>query len=192
MLNMYWPSDWYWTVAGDNTKAWSSKQMGYVDAQSVPDGLIPTRIASESELRSVLRDLRLAFDLADKKELLSEQVDADAERVRLRYITPGVGQSMTYLEKHNQAIAVEAMGEAAANALSEQDRTAQFPTLSASVGIEAATLWDCAQIVVQTYEAWAALSNQIERTRLMGKRSISLASDAAAAQAAYEAIAWPQ
>lgn len=134
-----------------------------------------------------------AYDtLADVKSVLSSRVDADAERVRLRYITPGVGQSMTYLEKHNQAIAVEAMGQQAANALSEQDRTAQFPTLAASVGIEAATLWDCAQIVVQTYEAWAALSNQIERTRLMGKRSISLASDAAAAQAAYEAITWPQ
>jgi hypothetical protein len=84
------------------------------------------------------------------------------------------------------------MGQDSANALSEHDRTAQFPTLAASVGIEAATLWDCAQIVVQTYEAWAALSNQIERTRLMSKRSISLASDAAAAQAAYEAITWPQ
>lgn len=133
-----------------------------------------------------------AYDpAADVKADLKSKVDADAERIRLRFITPGVGQSMTYLEKHNQAVAVEAMGQAAANALSEQDRTAQFPTLAASVGIEAATLWDCAQIVVQTYEAWAALSNQIERTRMMGKRSISLASDAAAAQAAYEAIAWP-
>lgn len=134
----------------------------------------------------------VALAMADLKAKLSAQVNADAETVRLRYITPGVGQSMTYLEKHNQAVAVEGLGEEAANALSEHDRTAQFPTLSASVGIEAATLWDCAQIVVQTYEAWAALSNQIERTRLMGKRAISLASDAAAARAAYEAITWPQ
>lgn len=134
----------------------------------------------------------VALALTDLKAKLFAQVNADAETVRLRYITPGVGQSMTYLEKHNQAVAVEGLGEEAANALSEQDRTSQFPTLSASVGIEAATLWDCAQIVVQTYEAWAALSNQIERTRLMGKRAISLASDAAAARAAYEAITWPQ
>ena len=126
------------------------------------------------------------------KDQLSKRVDEDAERVRLRYITPGVGQSMTYLEKHNQAIAVEALGETAANALSEQDRAAQFPTLAASVGIEAPTLWACAQLVILKYEAWAALSHVIERTRLLGKKSISDASDAAAAQAAYEAIAWPQ
>lgn len=143
--------------------------------------------------REAGRTAMSALDVAAPiKAELKSKVDADAERVRLRYITPGVGQSMTYLEKHNQAVAVEGLGEEAANALSEQDRTAQFPTLSASVGIEAATLWDCAQIVVQTYEAWAALSNQIERTRLMGKRAISLASDAAAARAAYEAITWPQ
>lgn len=126
------------------------------------------------------------------KDQLSKRVDEDAERVRLRYITAGVGQSMTYLEKHNQAIAVEALGETAANALSEQDRAAQFPTLAASVGIEAPTLWACAQLVILKYEAWAALSHVIERTRLLGKKSISDASDAAAAQAAYEAIAWPQ
>lgn len=151
-----------------------------------------TDAATEQD-RTAVAAVVAAFDVsAPIKAELKSKVDADAERVRQRYITPGVGQSMTYLEKHNQAVAVEGLGEEAANALSEHDRTAQFPTLSASVGIEAATLWDCAQIVVQTYEAWAALSNQIERTRLMGKRSISLASDAAAAQAAYEAITWPQ
>lgn len=130
--------------------------------------------------------------LAALKSKLKTRVDDDAETVRLRYITAGVGQSMTYLEKHNQAIAVEALGETAANALSEQDRAAQFPTLAASVGIEAPTLWACAQLVILKYEAWAALSHVIERTRLLGKKSISDASDAAAAQAAYEAIAWPQ
>ena len=131
-------------------------------------------------------------EIAALKAKLKLEVDDAAERTRLRYITPGVGQSMTYLEKHNQAIAVEALGEAAANALSEQDRSAQFPTLAASVGIEVPTLWACAQLVILKYEAWAALSHVIERTRLLGKKSISDASDAAAAQAAYEAIAWPQ
>jgi hypothetical protein len=156
-------------------------------------GEVTGRDALTVEQNAKLDQLIAAHDpLIGIKARLKATVDADAERVRLRYITPGVGQSMTYLEKHNQAVAVEAMGQDSANALSEHDRTAQFPTLAASVGIEAATLWDCAQIVVQNYEAWAALSNQIERTRLMSKRSISLASDAAAAQAAYEAITWPQ
>lgn len=121
---------------------------------------------------------------------LRSRVDEDAEQVRLRYITPGAGMAMTYAEKRDQANAVHAMGQAPANALTEAERIAQFPTLAASVGLEAATLWDCAQLVIAKSEAWADLSNVIERTRLLGKKSISDASDAATARAAYEAIAW--
>ncbi len=164
-----------WNLNGDTLAGleWADQQQGR-----------PTDAEIEAEAARLV--------LPTLKDQLSKRVDEDAERVRLRYITPGVGQSMTYLEKHNQAIAVEALGETAANALSEQDRAAQFPTLAASVGIEAPTLWACAQLVILKYEAWAALSHVIERTRLLGKKSISDASDAAAAQAAYEAIAWPQ
>ncbi len=164
-----------WNLNGDTLAGleWADQQQGR-----------PTDAEIEAEAARLV--------LPTLKDQLSKRVDEDAERVRLRYITHGVGQSMTYLEKHNQAIAVEALGETAANALSEQDRAAQFPTLAASVGIEAPTLWACAQLVILQYEAWAALSHVIERTRLLGKKSISDASDAAAAQAAYEAIAWPQ
>lgn len=122
---------------------------------------------------------------------LKARIDADAELTRIQYITGGFGMALTYLEKHNQANAVHDMGEAAANALSEDDRRRQFPTLAASVGIEAATLWDCAQLVIARYEAWADLSYTIERVRLLAKKLISEASDAAAAQAAYEAVTWP-
>ena len=133
-----------------------------------------------------------AFDIAGAmKSELRAKVDADAERVRLRYITPGAGMAMTYIEKRDQANAVHGMGQQAANALTEQERTEQFPTLAASVGLEAQTLWDCAILVIQRAEAWATLSNAIERTRFAGKKAISDASDAAAARAAYEAITWP-
>ena len=130
-------------------------------------------------------------DLLTPRSTLLSQVDADAERVRLRYITPGAGMAMTYIEKRDQANAVHGMGQQAANALTEQERTEQFPTLAASVGLEAPTLWDCAILVIQRAEAWATLSNAIERTRFAGKKAISDASDAAAARAAYEAITWP-
>ena len=53
------------------------------------------------------------------------------------------------------------------------------------------TLWACAQLVIAKAEAWADLSYSIERARIVGKKTISDASDAAAAQAAYEAITWP-
>lgn len=128
--------------------------------------------------------------LDEIKDALKLSVDDDAERIRMRYLTPGSGMAMTYAEKRDQANAVHAMGEAAANALTEAERIAQFPTLAASVGLEAPTLWDCALLVIDRSEAWADLSNVIERTRLLGKKAISDAPDAASARTAYEAITW--
>lgn len=123
------------------------------------------------------------------KATLQARVDADAENVRLRHITPGSGMALTYKEKQEQAHAVLDMGEEAANAL--PDNGAQsFPILAASVGIEAATLHAVAQLVWQKFETFNALAFVIERTRLAGKKSISDASDAASAKAAYEAITW--
>lgn len=138
-----------------------------------------------------VRVVKSDLPLDTLKPHLKNMVDMDAEAVRLKYITPGAGMAMTYQEKHAQARAVVQIGQAAANALTESEREDQFPTLSASVGIEGVTLWDCAQIVIQRYEAFADLSRVIERTRLQGKKAISDASDAASARAAYEAIAWP-
>lgn len=128
--------------------------------------------------------------LSDKQKYL-DRVDADAEACRLRYITPGAGMAMTYQEKFAQAQAVAAMGAAAADALTQAERESQFPTLSASVGLEAPTLSECADLVLARYAAFAQLSLVIERTRLQGKAFISAASDGAAVVAAYEALTWP-
>lgn len=117
------------------------------------------------------------------------KIDEDAERVRLRYLTPGAGMAMTYAEKRDQANAVHAMGQAAANALTEAERIAQFPTLAASVGIEAETLWDCAIMVIEKAESFATLSNTIERTRLLCKKAVKDA-PIATEQSIYEAITW--
>ena len=129
--------------------------------------------------------------LADVKARLKRDVDDAAENTRLHYITPGFGMMLIYAEKFAQAQAVVSMGEAAANAMSAEDAREQFPTLTASVGIEAETLWGCAQLVLQKYAAFAMLSNGIERARLTAKKSISDASDVTAAFAAYEALTWP-
>jgi len=132
-----------------------------------------------------------AASLAVVKVDHASRLDADAEAARLRFLTPGAGMMMTYQEKFAQAQAVAAVGEAEANALSQVDREEQFPTLAASVGIEAETLWDCAHLVLQKYAEFAQISLVIERTRLSAKKAISDASDAAAVRAAYEAITWP-
>lgn len=129
--------------------------------------------------------------LAALKAELCAKVDDAAERERLRYITPGAGMILTYQEKFAQAVAVEQMGEAAANAMSENQRLLDFPILSASVGVEAATLWDCAVLVRERYTLFAQLANGIERTRLHGKAQIRAATTVQGVRAAYGAIAWP-
>ena len=129
-------------------------------------------------------------DLPALKAELRRRVDVDAESVRLRYITPGNGMQMTYAEKFAQARAVQGLGKEAADAIKPEDGIAQFPTLAASVGLEAATLWECANLVLAKYTQFAGLSNGIERRRLQGKKDIAAAKDVASAQAIYEAIVW--
>ncbi len=128
--------------------------------------------------------------LAELKDQLSANVDMQAEQVRQKYITAGDGMVMTYREKFEQAELVNEIGEVAANALSSEERIAAYPTLAASVGLEAPTLWECAQLVRLNYAQFAQLSHVIEKTRLSGKASVSSASTAEEAQAAYEAIQW--
>lgn len=129
--------------------------------------------------------------MSETKRDYLHRLEAKAEALRMANLTPGSGMAMTYMEKHAQAIAVDGMGEAAANALTEPQRRDQFPTLAASVGIEAATLWDCAQLVMQRYEACAEVSYGIERARLAGKAAINAAATDADAEQAFGAIAWP-
>lgn len=128
--------------------------------------------------------------LAQIKAEIARRVDVDAEKFRLRYITPGVGQQLTYQEKFAQATAVQALGQIAANELTKDQRDAQFPTLSASVGIEADTLWDCCLLVISRYAAFATLSHSIERTRLQAKKDIAASTTIDAARTIYGSIAW--
>lgn len=57
----YDPTDWYWIVAGDESRVWSSKASAYVPVSDatfqawLDHGGIPSRIASEQELADVLR-----------------------------------------------------------------------------------------------------------------------------------------
>lgn len=136
-------------------------------------------------------DIRSYPPLDEMKADYGRRVSELAERERQRYITPGDGMAMTYREKFEQALSVNDIGEQAANALSEQEQFNAYPTLAASVGIEAPTLWDCSQLVIARYEAFTAISYSIERARLKAKKEISSALDADAVLAAYEAITWP-
>lgn len=65
MSKEYTPSDWFWLVGDDQSRAYSSKVGDYVPANDAAfvawkaDGTSPSRIASAAELGAVLAQLSL-------------------------------------------------------------------------------------------------------------------------------------
>lgn len=121
-------------------------------------------------------------ELTVLKSHLSASVDADAESERLKYITPGVGQAMTYAEKAAQAKAALA---------TEDPQPADYPMLAAEIGISGATLADVAGIVASAHQQWIVIGAAIEGVRLRAKAEIGTATTSEEAQAVIAAIVWP-
>ncbi|PZR86249.1 MAG: hypothetical protein DI537_29065 [Stutzerimonas stutzeri] len=121
------------------------------------------------------------LDLVQWKALLTSDIDASAEIARLRYITGGSGQAMTYQQKAQEAALC-----LADSAPVEEN----YPLLSVEVGITASTLIDVAQIVNAAYRSWLQIGAQIEALRLSGKSAVSGAATIADAKTAA-AIVWP-
>lgn len=121
---------------------------------------------------------------------LKKQVEDAAERQRLRYITGGATKAMEYLEARDQAVAVLQMGEAAANALPNHG-VAEFPVLSASVPIEAASLYAAAQLISARYEAYASKAGQIKAKAIEAKAAIDAAQTIADAETVLGSVTWP-
>lgn len=116
------------------------------------------------------------------------EMAADAQRAR--HITPGSTMGAVYAEKAAEAIAVDAMGRDAANAL-PGNGSDMFPLLAASVGIEGETLFDVAELIGSRAEETVTALAAIERVRLQAKKAIKESASIEEAKAIYEAIQWP-
>ncbi|WP_024899523.1 hypothetical protein [Brucella rhizosphaerae] len=127
-------------------------------------------------------DPALAITLATIKAALKVEVDRFAEIERLKYITPGHGQAMTYQQKVAEAQAFKA---------ATNPKAADYPILSSEVGITADTLDEVANIVLAAFAQWQQIGAMIESIRLGAKRDIDAAQDEAAARAIIDAIVWP-
>lgn len=68
--NAYDPRDWFWIVAGDDSRAWSSAECAYVGEW--PAGRV-TRIASESELTEVLQQHRIRGPVVRETDVTTER-----------------------------------------------------------------------------------------------------------------------
>lgn len=131
------------------------------------------------------------IDAATVKAAAKRAVDQTAEKVRLRHITPGDGQSLVYARKEAQARACLAAHDAA-----NPPPAGAYPALEAEIGINGADVLAVAQVVVGLADAWGAIADQIEALRLSAKAAIAAVPDDApdleAQIAAIEAsIVWP-
>lgn len=131
--------------------------------------------------------------LTAKKEKLKASVDAAAENERLKYITAGVGQSMTYTEKFNQAVDYSKKYAAHANdpKNTPEPNEADYLLLKAGLGIDGKTLIEVAETVTYAYAIWQKIGAAIEATRLESKAAIENAKTAEEAQAVFDTIKWP-
>jgi hypothetical protein len=90
-LPVFRPEAWYWIVAGDETRWWSSASAAYVAPVQLwlDAGNLPTRIANEAELSDVLSTYKL------KGPLPPSATDIDAERDRRRNLPISITTSPT-------------------------------------------------------------------------------------------------
>jgi len=120
------------------------------------------------------------------KARLKAAIDVAAENERLKYITGGAGQAMTYQQKSDEAkryLATTAEG----GVITPSD----YPLLFAEVGITGATLADVAAVVNAAFLQWQIIGGAIEAVRLGTKAAIEAAETSEDAEAAASAVAWP-
>lgn len=147
------------------------------DSLTGPDDVI-------SEISAIIADEAWQSSLLPQvKATLKSAVDTAAETERLKYITPGEGQAMTYQQKVTEAQAYKAATD---------PQVSDYPILSSEVGITSATLDEVADIVLAAFAQWQQIGAAIEAIRLGAKRDIDAAADEAAARAIVDAIEWPQ
>ncbi len=123
---------------------------------------------------------------------LAAAIDAEAERLRTRFITPGAGQALEYQEAQTQAAA--ALKGAASSATAEK-----YPLLAVTIGVDvdpetkapATDILGVARSVQAGRDAWLAIGAAIRGVRLKGKAAITAATTVEGAVAAYDAIDWP-
>ncbi|MDP9809343.1 hypothetical protein J2W42_002191 [Rhizobium tibeticum] len=124
--------------------------------------------------------------LAEVKLRLKAAIDIAAEEERLKYITGGAGQAMTYQQKSDEAKRYFAALEAGGT-----PEPSDFPLLSVEVGITAQTLGDVAAVVNNAFLQWQVIGGAIEAARLGTKAAIEAATTVATAEAAASAVVWP-
>lgn len=167
-----------------------------VQSDIVYDGenLQITDDAKAAEIESLLGQNKWSTAALDAiKSNLKLLVDTTAENERLKYITAGVGQSMTYTEKFNQAVDYSkkyAAHQADPKNVTTPDEN-EYPLLRASIGIDGSSMIEVAETVTYAFAIWEKIGAAIEGIRLKAKAAIGEAKTEEEAQAVFASIKWP-
>lgn len=187
------PFNWYWLA--DDGRLYSSSAHSLVEADdeaflawreagNAPTGWPRDEAGAQTDaaLEQVLSPYGIYLVLDELKSALKAQIDTAAETERLKYITPGAGQAMTYQQK---------IEEVRALAQDAEPEAANYPLLSAEIDITASSLEEVADAVLAAYQQWQQIGAAIERVRLGTKAAIDEAATADAAKSAAGSAAWP-
>ena len=138
------------------------------------------RIIEADRVRKVLSVMPLEQVKAELKRRITE----DAERERGGVLTLSPGKTMSYAEKTVEARLI----------LDDEANwppVEAIPILSREATARGLSLLDMARLVMSRYLACKDAEAAINESEVRAVVSISAASDAALARAAYEAVTWP-
>jgi len=121
-----------------------------------------------------------AAELDRLRTAATRSIDARAEQARLRFITPGAGQSLVYAEKRAEA-------ERFLELAHEPESFAGFPLVEAEVLRTRVPAKSIATVWAQKAEAWRRVAATIESIRLDAHDAIAAATDLAAIDVAVDA-----
>ena len=167
----------HWAIYNVETGAFlwgGSGPAGYAALQPLPEGaalaLVPmAALATPGQVN--LEPLRSAAE-AD--------LDAQADQLAQKFITPGIRKALTYPRKEAEARAWLASG---------QPDTVAGPFLSKEAAARGMTVPDLAMEVIQRSDAWAAIGSEIE-ARTQGAKAALAAAATVGAIVAASRIDW--
>jgi hypothetical protein len=151
----------YWIVydTASGAERWrGSGVAGAAAGQVLPEGLEIVLVPSAALEGETL-------DLDVLRTMAVELIDAGAEAVRQKYLTPGAGQAMTYQRK-----------EAEARAWVVDNRTVT-PFLTAEAPARGMTVAALADEIIDLADAWTAVGSAIEGMRMGAKAAVVRASN---------------
>lgn len=149
----------YWIVyhLATGAELWrASGVTGSASTQELPEGLSLVVVPPQ-----VLQGIELDLDML--RTMATEQIDAGAELVRQRFLTPGAGQALTYQRKEAEARAWQA------------DGLTVTPFLEAEAMARGMTIEAVVAEVIRNADAWIKAGAAIEAKRMGAKAAAASA-----------------